>query len=298
MIRIEDGYVSFEGYRTYYRIANPEGKKIPLLLLHGGPGSTHNSFEVLDELALLDDRPVISYDQIGCGFSSLQGSHPGLYNKDFWIRELINLRLKLNLHQVHLLGHSWGGMLEILYLTERKPFGVVSATLSSTLSSASLWKAETHRLLKYLSAEDQKAVEMAEETGDYQTLEFQLASRHYAERYVSGPVTEETPDCVKRSRLRGEESYLVAWGTSEFTPTGNLAGYEVTDHLKDISCPVLLLSGTDDESTPYQNKVMYEALKGEKKWVLLPGARHATYVEKTEDYIREVMAFLNHCEEN
>ena len=69
---IKEGYISFRGYKTYYRIVNPEGKKVPLLLVHGGPGSTHNSFEVLDDLAYLDDRPVISYDQIGCGMSSLE----------------------------------------------------------------------------------------------------------------------------------------------------------------------------------------------------------------------------------
>lgn len=59
---IQEGKVSFQGYQTYYRIVNPEGKNIPLLLLHGGPGSTHNSFEVLDSLAYESDRPLIMYE--------------------------------------------------------------------------------------------------------------------------------------------------------------------------------------------------------------------------------------------
>ena len=54
-MNIKDGYLSFRGYKTYYRIANPDGKKIPLLLLHGGPGSTHNYLEILDDLAKKDD---------------------------------------------------------------------------------------------------------------------------------------------------------------------------------------------------------------------------------------------------
>ena len=66
-MEIKEGYIPFLDYKTYYRIVNPKGKKTPLLMLHGGPGSTHNAFELFDSLALEDDRPIIMYDQIGCG---------------------------------------------------------------------------------------------------------------------------------------------------------------------------------------------------------------------------------------
>ena len=60
-MKIEDGYMPFMGYKTYYRIAGEQcDGKAPLLLLHGGPGSTHNYFEVLDRMALTG-RQVISY---------------------------------------------------------------------------------------------------------------------------------------------------------------------------------------------------------------------------------------------
>ena len=77
----------FKGYTTYYRIA--EGAtcdKTPLLLLHGGPGSTHNYFELLDGLAETG-RQVISYDQLGCGRSYVDG-HPELWTLDNWLDEL------------------------------------------------------------------------------------------------------------------------------------------------------------------------------------------------------------------
>ena len=48
---IKDGFIHFGPYRTYYRIVGKPSDKAPLLLLHGGPGSTHNYFEALDELA-------------------------------------------------------------------------------------------------------------------------------------------------------------------------------------------------------------------------------------------------------
>ena len=67
-MEIREGYMPFMGYQTYYRMVGTlTGNKKPLILLHGGPGSTHNYFEVLDRLAEEDVRQQVMYDQIGCG---------------------------------------------------------------------------------------------------------------------------------------------------------------------------------------------------------------------------------------
>lgn len=92
----------FMGYKTYYRVVGEVSEKAPLLLLHGGPGSTHNYFEVLDCIADTG-RQVISYDQIGCGNSYLDG-HPELWTQKTWIDELIAIREYLHLDNVHILG--------------------------------------------------------------------------------------------------------------------------------------------------------------------------------------------------
>ena len=70
-MEIIEGKMPFMGYETYYRIVGQRSKKTPLVLLHGGPGSSHNYFEVLDKLAEIDDRLIIMYDQLGCGKSSI-----------------------------------------------------------------------------------------------------------------------------------------------------------------------------------------------------------------------------------
>ena len=111
--RITEGYMPFMGYQTYYRIVGEPSEKAPLLLLHGGPGSTHNYFEVLDCIADTG-RQVISYDQIGCGNSYLDG-HPELWTLKTWIDELIAIREHLHLDAVHILGQSWGAMQAIAY---------------------------------------------------------------------------------------------------------------------------------------------------------------------------------------
>ena len=114
-LKIEEGYMPFRGYRTYYRVVGePSSTKAPLLLLHGGPGSTHNYFELLDDLAALG-RQIISYDQLGCGLSYVEG-HPELWTLDMWLDELESLRRYLHLDTLHILGQSWGGMMILAWL--------------------------------------------------------------------------------------------------------------------------------------------------------------------------------------
>lgn len=118
---ITEGYMPFMGYQTYYRIVGEPSEKAPLLLLHGGPGSTHNYFEVLDCIADTG-RQVISYDQIGCGNSYLDG-HPELWTQKTWIDELIAIREYLQLGSLHILRQSWGAMQAIAYAIDEKRSG-------------------------------------------------------------------------------------------------------------------------------------------------------------------------------
>ena len=98
-MEIREGYMPFKGYKTYYRIVGKKtGNKKPLVLLHGGPGSTHNYFEVLDRLAEEDGRELVMYDQIGCGESYVE-NRPDLWTAETWIEELKALREHLGLQR-------------------------------------------------------------------------------------------------------------------------------------------------------------------------------------------------------
>ncbi len=182
--------IPFKNYRTYVKIVNPEGKNHPLVVLHGGPGSTHNSLELLTPLAEIGGRPIIFYDQIGCGLSSKPDNHPELYNQKFWVEELENLLSDLHLHDFHLLGHSWGGMLEQLYMIQTQRKDILSLILSSTLSSAKLWKEETHILIKKMSKEDQESISISERENNYTSPLFFSSTRTLSKndrvRFLSG----------------------------------------------------------------------------------------------------------------
>ena len=290
-MKITEGYMPFEGFKTYYRIVGEKTPgKAPLVLLHGGPGSTHNYFEVLDKIAETG-RQVIMYDQIGCGNSFVEG-HPELFNADTWIKELIELRKHLGLDEIHLLGQSWGGMQTIWYALEYKPKGIKSYILSSTLSSAKLWEEEQKRRISYMSKEDQEALLGAVESGDYSSKEYNDALGRFMNMYCAGEVTEESPECLRRPKKAGTEAYIVGWGHNEFSPTGTLAGYEFTDRLHEIKEPCLITSGSIDLCSPYIAKVMHDRIPN-SSWELFQFSRHMPFVEETEKYIDVLTKWLD-----
>ena len=288
-MQIREGEIPFREGKTWYRIAG-EGSKPPLLLLHGGPGSTHNYFEVLDELADRDGRPVIMYDQIGCGNSYIEG-HPEYFTAETWIEELKALRQALGLERVHILGQSWGGMMALLYALDYRPEGVCSYILSSTLPSAKLWEREQHRRISYMAEKDQQALSRALATGDYGDPAYLEALDRFMDRHCN-PCVRPLPECVTRPKKSGKEAYLVGWGPNEFTPTGTLSGFEVTDRLHEIETPCLITSGQRDLCSPYIAKTMFDRLP-HAAWELFPDSGHMPFVDEHKHYCRVLQDWLN-----
>ena len=290
-MEIREGYLPFLEGKTYYRIVGTcRGNKKPLLLLHGGPGSTHNYFEVMDELARTDDRMVVMYDQIGCGNSYIEG-HPEYFNAPTWIRELELVRKELGLEQVHILGQSWGGIMALWYALDYAPKGVQSYILSSTLPSARLWESEQHRRISYMEPRYQQAFQKALDRGCYEDPDYLEALDLFMAQHCD-PVVSPLPECLTRPKKTGKESYLVGWGPNEFTPTGTLSGFEVTDRLGEIQTPCLITSGQRDLCSPYIAKTMYDRLP-QAKWELFPYSGHMPFIDEHEKYMEVLARWLN-----
>ena len=140
----------FKSYRTCYKIVGERevAGKLPLLLLHGGPGACHDYLWPLAALAQTGRR-VIFYDQIGCGLSHINESKPEMWTVDLYCEEIDAVRKAIGLEKIHLLGQSWGGMLAMEYLI-RQPRGVVSATIASSPASMPQWVEEANQLREQL----------------------------------------------------------------------------------------------------------------------------------------------------
>ena len=290
-MKISEGYMPFMGQHTYYRTIGERTDKAPLILLHGGPGSTHNYFEVLDRVAEEDGRMLVMYDQIGCGNSYVDG-RPELWKAETWVNELITLREHLGLDTCHLLGQSWGGMLLLTYICGYEHSGVKSGILSSTLPASWLWGIEQARMIKELPEEYQEAIKTATETGDYSSDIYQRAEEEYMLRHAAGKPDPDGPECLLRKKRTGRESYVVGWGPNEYTPMGTLKDYDVIDKLKDIKEPCLVINGGNDLCTPYIAKVMYDNIPN-SRWELFRECRHMCFVEDNDHYVEVLKEWLN-----
>lgn len=299
-MRVTEGYMPYLGFRTYWRLVEPdepEASHAPLVLLHGGPGSTHNYFEVLDPLADLDHRTLVMYDQLGCGNSWDDGmaDRPDLWTYDTWDLELAALRDELGLSRCHLLGQSWGGMLAMQYATHR-PAGVASMVVASAPASLDLWLEEANRLRGYLPQDMQEALTQADEDGDYDRPEVKAASDEYYRRHVSNVAPElDLPSYKRPDDEPGRECYVFMQGKSEFVVTGKLSHWDITDDLHRICIPTLVTSGEADECTPYIAKQIVDRIPN-CEWELFEGATHCVHLEQPQRYNDVVEEFLERHE--
>src|SRR5260370_38317846 len=103
-----EGHIAVEGGKVWYRIAGEEKTGVPLLTLHGGPGYPHDYLEPLEALA--SERPVIFYDQLGCGASERPDDR-ALWRADRFLREVAQVLAALGPGARPLFGPPWGPML-------------------------------------------------------------------------------------------------------------------------------------------------------------------------------------------
>jgi len=287
-----EGKIPFRGYHTWYRIVG-EGEatgKRPLLVLHGGPGVTHDYLLPLEALADTGRR-VIFYDQLGNGRSD-QPKDPSLWTRNLFLDELATVREALDLKRVHLLGHSWGGMLALDYLLTR-PAGVLGLILANSLSSEPLWSAETNRLRGELPIEVESVLARHEADGTTDDPAYQEAVMAFYKLHLLR--VDPWPDYVLSSFqyiMANPEVYNTLWGNNEFTCNGTLRGWDITDRLGEITTPTLILSGRYDESTPAVNELLQRGIAG-SEWVLFEEGSHFCHIEETERYLKVVTEFLD-----
>ncbi|MCR5671978.1 MAG: proline iminopeptidase-family hydrolase [Butyrivibrio sp.] len=290
MAKIQEGFFPFRGYRTYYRIVGESDPgKLPLLALHGGPGCGHDYLESLDAIADKYHRQVIYYDQCGCGKSRIPDGNADFYTYESYMDELDTLRKELGLEKVHLLGQSWGGMLEMLYVTKRPYSWVQSMVVASSPASAAIWLKEANRLRSYLPQDMQDALIKADEDGNYDDPEVARASAEYYRRHVCK--LDPYPDFVARSFDQMGEDYMVMQGASEFVITGKMKDYDVTEGLKGVKLPTLVTSGQLDEATPLIAKQVTDLIPG-ARWVMFEGGTHLCHVEYPELFNETIELFM------
>lgn len=290
---VREGSASFEEWSTWYRVTGDlDSGMTPLVVLHGGPGCTHDYVIALADLAK-SGRPVVHYDQLGGGRSTHLPERGG----DFWtvqlfLDELDNLLDSLGIaDDYHLLGQSWGGMLGAEHAI-RQPQGLRSLVLSNSPASMALWASEAKILRGQLPPEVEATLDRHEANGTTDDPEYLAATQVYYDEHVCR-VVPNPPEVVRTNQMLNEDPtvYHTMNGPNEFFCVGTLKDWSVVDRVHSIVAPTLLISGRFDEATPATVQPFFDAIP-DVRWEIFEVSSHMPFIEEREGYLSLVEDFL------
>lgn len=284
-----EGFVNTGSAIIYYKTI---GRGRPLVLLHGGPGSTHDYF-LPWVLPLARNRQLVFIDERGSGRSQRLEDH-GQYNLETMSADVEALRVALNLGQVDLLGHSFGGILAQA-VAIRYPKNIRRLILASTGSSATRVNTDFKVIKESLDKDLRARIEALEARGiigpdGAQLQEYrQLADEALApySYFVRPPAWSEAGESL------GWDVLNTMWGAkSDFHIDGNLKGFDFTPDLRKLKIPALVIYGDHDMVSDATARESHEALAG-SLLVEVPRSAHMTMVDQSTAFNEAVARFLD-----
>jgi L-proline amide hydrolase len=292
-LTVTEGRIPFREYETWYRVTGDLSSDLtPLVIVHGGPGCSHDYLLSLTELAR-SGRPVIHYDQVGGGNSThMPDKGTDFWTVDLFLDELDNLLKYFGIaDRYYVLGQSWGGMLASEHAI-RRPRGLRALIISNSPASMDLWVSEAQRLRAEMDPELQAALDRHEATGTTNDPEYLAAQQAYYELHVCR-VVPNPPEVVRMHEILAKDPtvYNTMNGPNEFYVVGTLRDWTVVDKVQFIQAPTLLLSGRHDEATPATVEPFFESIP-DVRWEIFENSSHLPMVEEPERYRSIVEEFL------
>lgn len=280
------------------RTGNNPDKKV--LLLHGGPGATHEYFECFDSWLPQAGIEYYYYDQLESFYSDRPGD-TSLWTIDRYVDEVEQVRKALGLHagNFYLLGHSWGGILALEYALKHQD-KLKGLIISNMMASIPDYHEYAHTVLgPQLDTAVLEEIIAFEEAGDFGNPRYvQLIHDHYYPKFVLRMPPEEWPDPVIRAFSNmNMDLYVAMQGPSEFGIAGDAAikQWDVTESLPEITVPVLTIGGAYDTMDPeHMEWVAGQVANG--KYLHCPQGSHFAMYDDQEAYFEGLLKFVNEAD--
>jgi len=284
-------FINVPGGKVWYKIVG-EGNKTPILILHGGPGATSYYLKPLE--ALSKDRPVIFFDQLGCGRSTLKMDTSQM-NIEFYVEEVEQVKKALGLKDFYIYGQSWGTILGAEYFFAH-PEGIKGIILASPALSGKLWIRDAKILLSQLPDSLQQIIHKYEDKKEFHAPEYQDALMVYYKRHIARKLPW-SPDIDSTFMYLGEPVYVHMNGPSEFTFTGTMQHYDASKRLPKINIPSLFVCGEYDEARPETTKY-YADLVPNSQFKVIKDAAHMTMQDNPKEDLKTITDFINSIEKS
>jgi proline iminopeptidase len=268
---------------------------LKVLLLHGGPGATHEYLANFADVLPAAGFEMYFYDQLGSG-SSDRPDEPDLWELDRFVDEVEQVRHALDLDRSNLVlfGHSWGGILAMEYALGHQQH-LKGLVISNMMSSCPAYDAYAHEVL--MPAMDQvalaqiKGYEAREDTTDPRYTEL-LMEHHYVHHVLRMPANE-WPEQVARSFADiNPQIYVSMQGPSELGMSGKLSDWDRTDDLGRIEVPTLVIGARHDTMDPAFMRMMAGRFPN-GRYLESPNGSHLAWWDDTEAYFRGLIEFLH-----
>jgi proline iminopeptidase len=296
---IQEGFVDSHGALIYYESV---GRGAPLMIVHGGPGASHDYF-LPYLLPLMRTNRLVFIDERGSGKSS-KSDDPKQYTVANMVDDIEAVRQALNLERMSLLGHSFGGVLVQAYAFKYQK-NLSHLIFASTFSSTKEINQALAKMKAAMSPQDRERVNALEAAGLFGKGEIWEHGRYpeeYAKLawgkgyfpYIYQNQPDPNYDPVASNTSTAWDVYREMWGSDgEFVVDGNLKEVEYVGQLGQIKVPTLIIVGDHDESDPIMSKEMHEKIAG-SQLVILTNSGHMTFVDQPEQFLKTVRDFIAH----
>ncbi len=266
---------------------------IKVLLLHGGPGASHEGFEAFDSYFPAAGVEYYYYDQLGSPFSD-QPNEPELWEIPRFVDEVEQVRIALGLSKDNfvLLGHSWGGILAIEYALAHGE-NLKGLVISNMMSSIPAYNAYAHEVL--MPAMDPAAlaeIQAIEARKEFESPRYmELLLPYYTEHILRMPFAD-WPDPLLRAFARLNRSiYVPLQGPSEMGASGKLLNWDRSGDLKRIATPTLVIGAQHDTMDPKHMAWMATQFP-RGRFLLCPNGGHAAMYDDQQIYFQGLLAYL------
>jgi proline iminopeptidase len=270
---------------------NPD---VAVLVLHGGPGATHEYLEAFDSFLPAAGVEYHYYDQLGSGNSDVPHD-PSLWTVARFVDEVEQVRAALDLgpERFVLYGQSWGGALAIEYALAY-PDRLKGLVISNMMSSIPAYNAYARDVLMPEMDPDALAAIMAfEAAGDTDNPRYDelLLEHHYVHHVFRRPVDEWPEPVVRGFAHINKEIYVPMQGPSELGASGVLLEWDRTGDLARIDVPALVIGARYDTMAPEFLRDMAERLP-RGHYHHCPEGSHMAMYDDQETYFAGLLSFL------
>ena len=269
--------------------------KMKVLLLHGGPGGSHEFFENFDGYLPNAEIEYIYYDQLE-SYNSDKPNDSTLWTTEHFVEEVEQVRKALNLDKdnFYLLGQSWGGILAMEYALkyQQNLKGLIISNMMASIPEYEKYAAEV--LGPQLPPAVYKEIKAMEAKEDFANPKYAaLVQEHYYTKHVLRKPLNEWPEFINRgfSHLN-PNIYIYMQGYSEFGVTGNatLKGWDVSKRLKEIKTPTLMIGGKYDTMDPKYMEWMSTQVQHGRS--LTVNAGHVSQYDDPTNYFPGLIKFI------